>query len=76
MSGLQVRYCSSSSLRPHPRNPRTYSKDQIRRIADGILAFRFANSILEDADLYVLAGLARRVATIQIPIENWADSTQ
>lgn len=59
MSELTVRYHSPTSLHPRLANPRTNSKRQIPQTASSILAFGFANPILVDADLNVLAGYGR-----------------
>ena len=69
MSGLQVRYCSTSSLHPHPGNPRTHSKKQLRQIADSIRTFGFTNPILVDAELNVLAGHGRLEAAKLLGID-------
>lgn len=51
-----------SDLKPYTNNPRTYSKKQIRQIADSIKAFGWTNPILIDADGGVIAGHGRLAA--------------
>lgn len=46
-------------LRPHPRNPRKHSREQIRAIARSIEAFGFNSPILIDKDRHVVAGHGR-----------------
>jgi ParB/Sulfiredoxin domain len=46
-------------IKPHPRNPRTNSKKQIRQIADSIQAVGFAAPVLIDENGVLLAGHGR-----------------
>lgn len=46
-------------LRPHPKNPRVHSNDQIRRLAKAMKAFQVISPIMADKDGTVLAGHAR-----------------
>src|SRR5262245_572495 len=46
-------------IEPHPHNPRTHSKKQIRQIADSIQAVGFAAPVLIDEDGVLLAGHGR-----------------
>jgi DNA modification methylase len=46
-------------IRPNPRNARTHSKKQIRKIAESIRKFGFLNPIIVDEDNMVLAGHGR-----------------
>src|SRR5262245_52346631 len=46
-------------IKPHPHNPRTHSKKQIRQIADSIQAVGFAEPVLIDEGGVLLAGHGR-----------------
>jgi DNA modification methylase len=46
-------------IKPHPRNPRTHSKKQIRQIADSIQAVGFAAPVVIDETGMLLAGHGR-----------------
>jgi len=59
LSGLTVEYRPITTLKPHPRNPRTHSKKQVRKIADSINAFGWTNPILIDDNGGVIAGHGR-----------------
>ena len=48
-----------SSLKPHPRNPRRHSREQIRRLARSIQAFGFNVPVLVDREDRIVAGHAR-----------------
>jgi DNA modification methylase len=48
-----------ASLKPNPRNARTHSKKQIRRIADSIVAYGFTVPVLIDETSMLLAGHGR-----------------
>jgi ParB-like chromosome segregation protein Spo0J len=48
-----------NQIRPHPRNPRTHSKRQIRQIASSIRAVGFAAPILIDENKILIAGHGR-----------------
>jgi ParB/Sulfiredoxin domain len=58
-SSAHIRPVSAVALehiKPHPRNPRTHSKKQIRQIADSIQAVGFASPVLIDEHGTLLAG--------------------
>ena len=46
-------------LRPHPRNARTHTKEQIAKLADAIRTFGFNSPILIDATNQIICGQAR-----------------
>jgi ParB-like chromosome segregation protein Spo0J len=46
-------------VRPHPRNPRTHTKKQIRQIAASIRAVGFAAPVLIDENKILIAGHGR-----------------
>lgn len=55
-------YRKTSSLTPHPKNVRTHSGEQIRRISESIKEFGFTNPVLVDENDVILAGHARTAA--------------
>ncbi len=59
MENLKVTYQSVSTLRAYPRNARTHSKKQIRRIAESIKQFGFTNPVLIDDWDQIIAGHGR-----------------
>lgn len=61
------------SLKPHPQNVRTHSRQQLRRLARSIRQFGFTAPVLTDENGVILAGHARVLAAIaegktQIPV--------
>jgi hypothetical protein len=63
-------------VRPHPRNPRTHTKKQIRQIAASIRAVGFAAPVLIDEDKVLIAGVAwtvRRSRRLRIS-GSWANT--
>jgi DNA modification methylase len=61
-SELSVVYRPVDELKNYPRNARTHSKHQIRRIADSIRTFGFTNPILIDDKNTIIAGHGRVAA--------------
>jgi DNA modification methylase len=59
LSELKVLYLPIESLKPHPSNARTHSRQQIRQIASSIQLFGFTNPILIANDRTVIAGHGR-----------------
>src|SRR5580700_11719914 len=59
---LEVTYLSTSSLKPHPQNPRVHSDKQIIQIAQSIEAFGFNVPILVDDRQNIVAGHGRLLA--------------
>jgi DNA modification methylase len=55
----QFALLSTTALIPHPRNPRTHTRQQIRAIARSIEAFGFNAPILIDRDRQIVAGHGR-----------------
>jgi DNA modification methylase len=55
----QIEWAPTDSLRPNPKNARTHSRRQIRRIASSIRRLGFLNPIIIDRDDTVLAGHGR-----------------
>ena len=54
-----VNLVAVDQIKPHPHNPRTHSKKQIRQIADSIQAVGFAAPVVIDEDGVLLAGHGR-----------------
>jgi DNA modification methylase len=59
---LSITYRPLDTLRPDPRNARTHPKRQIEQITASMKAFGFANPILIDEDLVIIAGHGRLMA--------------
>jgi DNA modification methylase len=69
----RIEWVPIGTLRANPRNPRTHSQKQIRRIAASIRKFGFLNPVLVDDDNMVLAGhgrleAARLEGLVKLPI--------
>ena len=75
-SPAQIRPVSAvplDQIKPHPRNPRTHSKRQIRQIADSIHAVGFTAPLLIDETGTLLAGhgrleAARMLGLMSVPV--------
>src|SRR5580700_2874534 len=61
-AALKVIYLPTTSLKPHPQNPRVHSDKQIGQIAQSIEAFGFNVPILVDDRQNVVAGHGRMLA--------------
>ena len=59
MNILDIVYRPIGEIRPRARNPRTHSKQQIRKIADSIRMFGFVNPVLIDGEGRIIAGHGR-----------------
>ena len=55
-------------LKPHPDNPRTHSKEQVKKIAASIKRFGFRNPVLIDEDNNVVAGHGRLLAAAELKL--------
>jgi hypothetical protein len=55
----QFTLLSTSALKPHPRNPRKHTREQIRAIARSIETFGFNAPILIDKNKQIVAGHGR-----------------
>lgn len=64
--GLTIVETPVGQLKASPRNPRTHSKRQIRKIADSIQAFGFTVPLMVDEHGNVLAGNGRLAAALQL----------
>tara|TARA_R110000868_G_scaffold56323_2_gene174344 strand:+ start:2770 stop:4059 length:1290 start_codon:yes stop_codon:yes gene_type:complete len=59
---LSITYRPLDTLRPDPRNARTHPKRQVEQITASMTAFGFANPILLDEELVIIAGHGRLMA--------------
>ena len=69
----RIEYVATGVLRPNPKNARTHSRKQIRKIAASLRKFGFLSPILTDDDNMILAGhgrleAARLAGLDQVPI--------
>jgi len=76
----QIEYLSPQLLRPHPDNPRTHSRKQIKQIAKSIRAFGFRGVVLIDENSMIIVGHARVKASkllglTEIPVLRISDLT-
>ena len=62
--------CSASRLSPHPKNARTHSRQQVRKLERSIKAHGFGSPLVIDENFTVLAGHARRLAAINMNLET------
>jgi DNA modification methylase len=60
---LSIEYVSVASLQLDPKNPRLHSRKQIRQLAMSIRTFGFNAPVLVDAQLRVIAGHGRVLAS-------------
>jgi DNA modification methylase len=70
---LEVTYLPTTSIKPHPHNPRVHSDKQVHQIARSIEAFGFNVPILVDERQNVVAGhgrllAARRLGWSTVPV--------
>ena len=61
-TALEVTYLPTTSLKPHPKNPRIHTDKQVGQIAQSIEAFGFNVPILVDDRQNVVAGHGRLLA--------------
>jgi DNA modification methylase len=65
-----IRWLPIDELKPNPRNARTHSRKQIRKIAASIKEFGFLNPILADDSNTVLAGHGRLEAARWLGLDH------
>ena len=65
-AALEVTYLPTTSLKPHPQNPRVHTYKQVHQIAHSIRAFGFNVPILVDDRLNVVAGHGRLLAAQEL----------
>lgn len=61
-AALKVIYLPTTSLKPHPQNPRVHSDKQVQQIAQSIETFGFNVPILVDDQQNIVAGHGRLLA--------------
>jgi ParB-like chromosome segregation protein Spo0J len=66
----RIEWTPIEAVRPNPKNARTHSKKQIRRIAASIRQFGFLNPLVVDDANVVLAGHGRLAAA---RLEGWSE---
>lgn len=66
----RIEQVAPDALRPHPRNARTHSKNQIRQIAASIERFGFTCPLLVSDDLEIVAGHGRVLAALQLGLAS------
>lgn len=57
LDGQKLVHIGPACLKPHPDNPRTHSKEQVRQIAASIRRFGFRNPVLVDENNNVIAAM-------------------
>jgi hypothetical protein len=72
---LAVEYCPLVSISLDPQNPRIHGMKQVRQIADSFKTFGFNVPVLVDADLLVIAGYSRLLAS-QLALYSAAGALQ
>jgi DNA modification methylase len=65
-AALEVTYLPTTSIKPHPQNPRVHTYKQVHQIAHSIRAFGFNVPILVDDRLRVVAGHGRLLAAQEL----------
>ncbi len=60
----------TSALKPHPGNPRTHSKKQVRQLADSLKRFGWTNPVLVDDADGIIAGHGRVAAAKLLGLET------
>lgn len=70
LDGQKLVLLPPSCLKPHPDNPRTHSKAQVKQIAASIQRFGFRNPILIDEHNNVIAGHGRLLAAGQLRLNS------
>ena len=66
LDGHRLVHIDPARLKPHPDNPRTHSKEQVRKIAASIKRFGFCNPVLIDENNNVVAGHGRLLAAAEL----------
>jgi DNA modification methylase len=70
LNGQELVHLPHACLKPHPDNPRTHSKEQVKKIAASIRRFGFRNPVLIDDENRVIAGHGRLLAAAAIGLEQ------
>ena len=67
---MKIENTAVRELRPHPNNPRTHSRKQIKQIAKSIEQFGFCNPVLVDDGKRIIAGHGRVEAAKLLGLET------
>lgn len=70
MTDLCITYLPPADLTANPRNARHHDRQQIRQIADSIMAFGFTNPILADEQQTLIAGHGRLAAAAMLNLDR------
>jgi 16S rRNA G966 N2-methylase RsmD len=70
LSELLITYQPVSDLKNNPRNARTHTKHQVRKIANSITEFGFTNPVLLDHNNTIIAGHGRVAAAKQLGLSQ------
>lgn len=71
LDGQKLVHIDPACLKPYPNNPRTHSKEQVRKIAASIERFGFRNPILIDQEMNVVAGHGRLQAAASLGLRRF-----
>jgi DNA modification methylase len=70
MRDLKIVYQEIGSIKLYPNNPRTHSKQQIKKLARGIKHYGFINPIIVDEKNMIIVGYGRYEAAIRLGLES------
>jgi 16S rRNA G966 N2-methylase RsmD len=70
LSELLITYQPVSDLKNNPRNARTHTKHQVRKIANSITEFGFTNPVLLDHNNTIIAGHGRVAAAKELGLSQ------
>src|SRR5579862_6454226 len=69
-TALEVTYLPTTSLKPHPKNPRIHTDKQVGQIAQSIETFGFNVPILVDDRQNIVAGHGRLLAAQRLGLST------
>lgn len=76
MKGRRLIEVPLSKLKPHPKNARKHSPEQLRQIAASIAEFGWGQPILADSDMVIIAGHGRAESQkLKCVDGKWIDKT-
>lgn len=70
LDGHKLVHLDPACLKPHPDNPRTHPKEQVRKIAASIERFGFRNPVLVDDENRIIAGHGRLLAAAELKLAS------
>jgi ParB-like chromosome segregation protein Spo0J len=74
-TALEVTYLPTTSLKPHPKNPRVHTDKQVGQIAQSIETFGFNVPILVDDRQNIVAGHGRLLAARKLGWNTFRSSS-